>query len=57
MTGIEHTEKDLSWQPDFSSRQYSEAFVEWIVDRISMEKEFLNKTRSRYREMNTKKNK
>jgi hypothetical protein len=51
------TEKDLSWQPDFSSRQYSEAFVEWIVDKISNDREFLNKTRSRYREMNAKKKK
>jgi hypothetical protein len=28
---------NLSWQPDFSSRQYSEAFVEWIVDKVSKE--------------------
>jgi hypothetical protein len=47
-------EKDLSWQPDFSSRQYSEAFIEWIVDRISKDKKFLRKTRRRFREMNAK---
>jgi hypothetical protein len=48
-------DKNLSWQPDFSSRQYSEAFVEWIVDKVSNEKKFLKRTRRRFREMSVKK--
>jgi hypothetical protein len=47
-------EKDLSWQPDFSSRQYSEAFVEWIADKLSKDKKFLKKTRRRFREIGVK---
>jgi hypothetical protein len=37
------------------ARQYSEAFVEGIVDRISNEKKFLKKTRRRFREMTVRK--
>jgi hypothetical protein len=48
-------DKNLSWKPDFSSRQYSEAFVEWIVDKISNEKEFLKATRRRFRKVILKK--
>jgi hypothetical protein len=48
-------DKDLSWQPDFSSRQYSEAFVEWIVDKVSREEKFLKRTRRHFREMSAKK--
>jgi hypothetical protein len=43
-----------SWQPDFSSRQYSEALVEWIVDKVNNENNFLKKTRHRFREMGVK---
>jgi hypothetical protein len=50
-------EENLSWQPQFSSRQYSEAFVEWIVDRISNNKGFLQETRGHYYQMNRKTNK
>jgi hypothetical protein len=48
-------EKDLSWKPDFSSRQYSEAFVEWIVVKVGNDKDFLKKTRCRFREMSIRK--
>jgi EC042_2821-lke REase len=40
-------QENLCWQPPFLSRLYSEAFVEWIVDKISKEKNFLQETRDR----------
>jgi hypothetical protein len=40
----------LSWKPQFSSRQYGEAFVAWIVDKISKNKDFLAETRRKFRE-------
>jgi hypothetical protein len=40
-------QENLSWQPPFSSRLYSEAFVEWIVDKLSNQKDFLQETRHR----------
>ena len=32
--------------------QYGEGFVEWFVDQISKDKEFLTKTRRRIQELN-----
>jgi hypothetical protein len=40
----------LWWKPQFSSRQYGEAFVTWIVDKIAKNKDFLAKTRRKFRE-------
>jgi hypothetical protein len=45
---------NLSWHPPFLSRLYSDAFVEWIVDKISKEKNFLQDTRDRLYEINLK---
>jgi len=45
-------QENLSWQPPFSSRLYSEAFVEWILDKISSQKDFFQDTRDRWYEMN-----
>jgi len=47
-------QENLSWKPHFSVRQYSEALVEWIVDKISKEKDFPQATRRRLYEMNQK---
>ncbi len=47
-------QENLSWKPQFSGRQYSEALVEWIVDKISKEKDFPQATRRRLYEMNQK---
>ena len=40
----------LSWKPQFSSRQYGEAFVAWIVEKISKNKDFLAETCRKFRE-------
>lgn len=45
-------EQNLSWKPQYSPRQYGEGFVEWFVDQISKDKEFLTKTRRRFQELN-----
>jgi len=47
-------QENLSWQPPFSSRLYSDAFVEWIIDKISNQKDFLQDTRDRFYEINIK---
>jgi hypothetical protein len=41
-------QENLSWQPPFSTRLYSEAFHEWIIDKISIQSDFLQDTRARY---------
>lgn len=50
---IAHQE-NLSWQPPFLSRLYSNAFVEWIIDKLSNQKHFLQDTRGRLHEINLK---
>jgi hypothetical protein len=40
----------LSWQPPFSSRQYGEAYVGWIIDKISKKKGFLVETREDFQQ-------
>jgi len=45
-------EQNLSWKPQYSPGQYGEGFVEWFVDQISKDKEFLTKTRRRFQELN-----
>ena len=42
----------LSWKPQFSARQYSDALVEWIVERVNGDATFLRETRDRYRQIN-----
>lgn len=48
-------QENLSWQPPFSSPLYSEAFVEWIVGKVSNQKNFLQDTRARFHEIGLKK--
>jgi hypothetical protein len=45
-------EHNLSWKPQYSPRQYGEGFVEWFVDQIAKDKNFLTETRRRFKEMN-----
>jgi hypothetical protein len=37
--------EDLCWKPDFSSKQYSDAYVDWIVDQIQGGPTFLRDAR------------
>lgn len=43
---------DLSWEPQYSSRQYSEAFVEFIVEHMTANPDFLVETRQRLTPLN-----
>jgi EC042_2821-lke REase len=47
-------QENLSWQPPFLSRLYSDAFVEWIIDKISNHRDFLQDTRERFHKINLK---
>ena len=40
--------KNFCWKPQFSSPQYSEAYVEWLAEMISHDQLFLQNTRDRY---------
>ena len=44
--------EQLSWKPEFSSRQYSEAFVSWIVEQLQTQSDFIGDVRRRFHEMN-----
>jgi hypothetical protein len=46
----EDTRPDLVHHPKFGSRQYSEAFVEWIVEHVGDDGQFLDDARRRYSE-------
>jgi hypothetical protein len=35
----------FAWQPEFSSRQYSDALVEWVVRRINENHDFAHEAR------------
>ncbi len=35
----------LAWEPEFSSRQYSHALVEWVVEEINQNNLFANEAR------------
>lgn len=37
----------LAWEPEFSSRQYSNAFVDWIVERITEDRDFVHDARQK----------
>ena len=39
---------DFVHRPRFGTNQYSEAFVDWLVDRITADSEFIARARSRY---------
>jgi len=43
-------EQNLSWKPQYSPRQYGEGFVEWFVEQISKDEDFLTNTRRRFKE-------
>ncbi len=41
---------DFTHRPRFGTNQYSQAFVDWLVDRIERDPEFIPTARARYRE-------
>jgi len=45
--------KEFAWKPQFSSPQYGESFVEWLVESIRGDGEFLTKTRRKYKDLLT----
>jgi len=54
---IRHTydvDADFVHRPRFGTNQYSEAFVEWLVDRIQSGPEFVARARARYHELRVK---
>lgn len=42
---------DFVHLPRFGTNQYSEAFVDWLVDRIGSDREFVGRARARYHEL------
>ncbi len=43
--------EDLAWKPEFSSRQYHDAFIDWVVERIQKDQQFLPDVRQKLYEM------
>jgi hypothetical protein len=41
----------FAWKPEFSSRQYSEAFIGWLVDNLQTDPNFLFNVRQKFYEM------
>jgi hypothetical protein len=44
---------EFAWKPQFGSPQYSDLYVEWLVQKIKGDNDFLMKTRGKYRELLT----
>jgi hypothetical protein len=40
-----------AWKPEFSSRQYSEAFIDWLVENLRTDTNFLVNVRQKSYEM------
>jgi hypothetical protein len=38
--------EDFCWEPDYSSRQYSEAYIDWVFERIKGDPDFLSTARN-----------
>jgi hypothetical protein len=45
------TKEQFCWTPEYSSPQYSEAFVDWIVQKIETDPDFLHDARTKLYEM------
>jgi len=45
------TRPDFAYQPKFASCQYSDAFVDWIVEHYRKDSQFFEKARARYYEL------
>ena len=35
------------WQPDYSSKQYSDAFIDWIIEQVTNDVSFLDDVRAK----------
>jgi hypothetical protein len=42
--------REFSYKPKFGSRQYSQAFVDWLVAQVSTEAQFFERARTKHRE-------
>jgi hypothetical protein len=38
--------EDFCWEPEYSSRQYSEAYIDWVFGKIKADPDFLSTARS-----------
>jgi hypothetical protein len=43
--------EDLSWEPQFSSRQHNDAYVDWIVEKVQESADFAADARRRLHEL------
>jgi Schlafen, AlbA_2 len=46
------SKEDFCWQPEYSSPQYSDVYVHWLVEKITSDVDFLRTAREKYYEMN-----
>lgn len=47
--------ESYTWKPQYGSRKYSEAFVEWLMALVREDKYFFKKVRSKWKRMRAKK--
>lgn len=45
------TKEEFCWEPDFSSKQYSDAFIDWLAEKLQTDPEFLRHAREKLFEM------
>lgn len=46
-----NSKEEFCWEPAFGSRQYSELYVDWLVEKITGDKDFLATAREKYYEI------
>ncbi len=44
--------QDFAWKPEFSARQYSDAYIDWIAEQVRTSESFLSLTRQKLYELN-----
>jgi hypothetical protein len=45
------SKEQFCWRPDYSSPQYSDAYVDWLVEKITGDADFLRVVREKYHEI------
>lgn len=48
------SKEQFAWKPEHSSRRYSDAYVDWLVEKITKEDDFLQYARQKHYEMTHK---
>lgn len=48
------TNPSFCYKPKFHTQQYSEAFIDWIVDQVQHDSDFVSNARSKYRDIQRK---